>query len=159
MKRFVWPLQRLLDVTARREEAARLELARLNRELADAEALVSEQTRRLREALAELARLCIEDRVARAPVLIECMQHRQKGVDAAHRRRDDVRGAKADQTQKLMKLRASRETLERMKEQAYRQYQREQTALEQKQFDETAQIAFAREQIAQRRDRVTGGRP
>ena len=159
MKRFAWPLQRLLDVTARREEAARLELARLNREYAEAEDRLAEQSRLLRQALAELARLCIEDRVARAPVLVECMQRRQKAVDAAVRRRHDLRQAKADQADEVIKLRSSREALERMKEQAYQQYQREQMALEQKQFDETAQIAFAREQIEHRRDRVTGGRP
>jgi flagellar biosynthesis chaperone FliJ len=47
-----------------------------------------------------------------------------------------------------MNIRASRKTLERLREEAKQRYLREQSLLEQKQFDETAHTALARKALA-----------
>jgi len=51
---------------------------------------------------------------------------------------------RAEMTARLVKLRKSKETLERMRREARQAHTRRQWKLEQKQFDQTAQIAFVR---------------
>ena len=159
MKPFRWSLQRLADVTAQREQALRLELLDLSRRLA---ALRRESLRRMdcvRALLEELAGLDLPHRIAQQDLI--------QGCAAAHRRELDRLGAalalavqqRKDKTQQLLRFRSRRKTLERLRAEALRKHLLEQGRLEQKQFDETAHIAFARGQGAAAAMLRGGGQP
>jgi flagellar biosynthesis chaperone FliJ len=148
MKPFRWSLQRLADVTAQREQGLRMELLDLSRRLA---ALRQESLRRsecVRALLEELASLDLARRIAQQDLI--------QGCAAAHRRELDRLGAalaaavqqRKEKTQQLLRYRARRKTLERLRAEALRKHLLEQGRLEQKEFDETAHIKFARERIA-----------
>ena len=156
MRRFQWRLQRLLDVTAQKENAARNELAALADRIARLARAVAEEKARLREVLADLAEQCIEDRFLHQPMLAACLRHRQARMDRIAAERDECERVKQEKTHELIRLRNSRQTLERMRDEARQRYLRDEAAREQRQLDEAAQVAFARSAIQDRRDRTTG---
>ena len=144
MKRFKWPLQRLLDVTTRREEALRSELVSLSQAAARlAQEIVTRQAL-LRSALQDLGGQVLADRIARHEMVMTCSQVLDREIEAFAHRLDQCRQRRKQRTRDLLKLRASRETLERLRQEARQRYLRQQTALEQRRLDEAAQVAYAR---------------
>jgi len=57
VKKFIWPLQRLLDVTVQKELAVRAKLFALSRRIADVHREIFRRRASLRSVLAELAEL------------------------------------------------------------------------------------------------------
>ena len=114
-------------------------------------ALRQESLRRtacVRALLEELAGLDMLHRLEQQDLFQRCA--------SAHRVELDRLGAalaaavqqRKEKTQQLLRVRARRKTLERLRAEALRRHLLEQGRLEQKQFDETAHIAFARERLA-----------
>ena len=144
MKRFQWRLQRLADVTAQREQGLRMELLDLARRLA---ALRRDTLRRaacVRALLEDLAALDLPRRLAQQDLVQRCASAHRTELD---RLAVGIQAAVSDRTEKtrrLLQVRSRRKTLERLRAEALRRHFLEQGRLEQKQFDETAHIAFAR---------------
>lgn len=153
MKRFKWPLQRLLDVTIRREETLRSELVGLAQEAARLTQEIVTRKALLRSALRELAGQALADRIALTPAVMASSQIVQRQIDRWTARLDQCRRRRKRKTTELLKVRTSRETLERLREEAKQRYLRQQTALEQRRLDETAQVAYARDALHVRKER------
>jgi flagellar biosynthesis chaperone FliJ len=151
MKRFAWPLQRLLEVTCQREAAMRTEFLVATRRVATLrhEMLArSSAVRNLLEALAAQnpsQRLAVQEAFMKASPA----EHRAMAKLAS-----DLKAAQDNLSHKrweLLRIRASRKSLERLRGEALARHVREQLRLEQKQFDETSHQTYARTaQAAQR---------
>ena len=144
MKRFQWRLQRLADVTAQREAGLRMELLDLARRIG---ALRQESLRRtacVRALLEELTSLDLARRIAQQDLIQGCAAAHKKELDRLTAALAAAVQQRKDKTQQLLRYRARRKTLERLRAEALRKHLLEQGRLEQKEFDETAHIAFAR---------------
>ena len=150
MKRFAWPLQRLLDVTEQRERAQRAELLALTREMARLRQDAVAHRAGVRALIAELGRLTLSERLSRNVDFVRCCQAHDRQNEQLEARIAKLAVQREEMTRVLMRTRKSRETLERFREEARQEYLREQTKLEQTQFDETAHTAKARKMIAAR---------
>jgi hypothetical protein len=144
-------LQRLLDVTIRKEEALRSELVSLTQEAARLAQEIVTRKALLRSALRDLAGQALADRVALTRVVMKCSQIMQRETDRLAGELDQCRQKRKRKSEELLRLRSSRETLERLREEAEKRYLREQMALEQRQLDETAQVGYARNALHERR--------
>lgn len=147
MKRFKWSLQRLLNVTIQRERALRTELFDLSRKIARVHQEIFRRQAILRAALADLSGEKLQKRIPKQQVFMKCSKDTHKILDQLKTRLRLLENQRTETTARFMKIRASRETLERLREEARQQHIRQELKLEQKMLDEGAQVAFARDKI------------
>ncbi len=150
MKRFHWRLQRLLDVTIQREKALRSELFAMSRKIAFAHQEIFRRQATLRAALSDLTGEAFPDRLPRQAVFMECSGKVHDQLKRLKAKLKELESQRAEITERLMQIRTSRQTLERLREEARQRYLREQMKLEQKALDEIAQVSFARANIQAR---------
>ena len=144
MKRFKWPLQRLLDVTVQREQALRQELLGLSREMARVRQEVFRRLSVLRSLLAELASQELPERIPKQQVFLK---YSDAGEREIRRLRDTLKALESqrrEKTNQFLSTRSSRETLERRRAEAKQLHIRRQLKLEQSQLDEGAHVSYAR---------------
>ena len=144
MKRFRWSLQRLLDVRRQREQALRSELLRLSQEMARTRQEIVHHRRIIRSSLKELAQRPLDERIPRQETVMACSAGGQKEIDRLVGRLRALESQRKETIARLIKTKGSRESLERMREEARQLHMREQLKLEQKELDEGAQVSFVR---------------
>ncbi len=144
MKRFDWPLQRLLDVTARRESARRAELVSLTNATAGAQGELFARQAALRTAMDELAQGSFAGRVGLQAAAMAAMPAERARRDAMKRRLAELRSRRREALDALTETRRLRRTLERLREKAWRRWREEADRAEQKALDESSQTAFVR---------------
>lgn len=119
------------------------EIERLRREIDDANA-------RVRSMLAELASTNLADRIAEHEVVTACVEAARREILDHQHQRAHRRAERDEKTQELIRTRSSRQTLERLRAEARREHLRREAAVEQKQSDDSSQVAYARKTLATR---------
>lgn len=149
MKRFRWPLQRLLEVTLQRERALQVELFRLSRQIAAVHQEIFRRRAAMRVALAELAQEALARRLARQQIFMEYSAAEEVRLDRLREELKNLQERRTETMTALAKKRTSRKALERLREQAFGRHVREMTREEQKQLDESSQVAFVNKMLQQ----------
>jgi flagellar biosynthesis chaperone FliJ len=144
MKRFVWRLEKVLEVKTREEQVRRMELFRLAEQLAQKRTELFLRRRVLQDLMAGVAQNAPAARLHDQELLLK-----HAAVDDAQIRRlqDEVAGLEVRQKQKRAEVLAARrfkEGLEKLRAQAKEQFIREQEKLDQKELDDRTTIGFAR---------------
>ncbi|MFA6132735.1 MAG: hypothetical protein WC869_01810 [Phycisphaerae bacterium] len=139
MKRFAWPLQRLLDVKIQKEQALRGELARLQQELAFVGGEIDRRLAALEKLARDLDGQELQDRLPRQQIFLRQLPVEQAVIDTLRAHGQALEAARAEKMAQLLKERMSRKTLEQLREKRLLQYQKELNAVEQKHLDEVAQ--------------------
>ncbi|MEN6428605.1 MAG: flagellar FliJ family protein [Phycisphaerales bacterium] len=144
MKRFVWRLQRVLDVKTKEEQIKRTELFRLTEQLAAKRGELLMRQRILQDLLTDIRQDPSAKRwneqefvLRRAAVDDEQIRKLQEEIAALEIRHKE-------KTAELLAARRFKEGLEKLREQAKEEYIQEQERLEQNELDESTTIAFAR---------------
>ncbi len=143
MKRFRWPLQRLLEVTAHREQVLRAQLLNLSQEIVGLRQIILARQAVLRSLLAELAKEDLKKRVSKQQLFMNYVQNDQKQIRRLEQQLKELRTLRKQTNAQFLQVRSSRKTLERLRKEAKDRYLRDQLKLEQKQLDEVAHISFA----------------
>jgi flagellar export protein FliJ len=146
MARFVWRLQKVLDVKDKIEQVKRAELLRLAEEIAKAYAALLNQQRIVREALDEISRLEPHQRVAQQEFFLRYVSANNAKIEQCKAHLAELETAHRNKAAELMEIRRAKEALERLKDKARQRFLYEQDRLEQKEFDDRAGIAFVRGQ-------------
>ena len=144
MKRFRWPLQRLLDVTVQKELALRAELFALARRMSELHQEIIRRHSLLRELLGRLGKAPLDQRIADQQIFMRTLAVEQRCIGRLESRLGELREQRQAAAEKLAGARRSRKTLERLREEARSRHRREVRKQEQKRLDETASVAFAR---------------
>ena len=144
MKKFVWPLQRLLDVTEKRERAMRLELVTINQQIVRLGQEIERCHADIRTMLQNISQQTIELRIATQGQVVAYTAAIEHRIESLGSDRSKLSEEKTQKTEQLLKVRASREALEKMRNNALSEYRRQAGVDEQKQLDESAQIGFVR---------------
>jgi len=154
MKRFHWPLQRLLDVTYQRERSQKAEVLGLSRRIAQLrqEALVCRAT--VRRLVAEIAAMEFSERIRRHGEVMKRSDAQEQRIRRLERRLTELADERRAKTEALVQTRKKREALERLREEARQEHLRDQLRAEQNEFDESAHVGKARNMIRQRVARV-----
>lgn len=150
MKRFVWPLQRLLDVTMRREQALGAGVMALSRRIAQLHQEIVHRRMIVDDLLGELAQLDIGHRVAVQKVLMDSLSCEQDEIGHRQEQLDVLRSQRSQQTTTYLQARTKRQTLEKRRAEAKDLHIRAELKHEQASFDESAQIVFARKALEAR---------
>ncbi len=144
MKRFTWKLQRVLDITARREDVLRGELVALTQALVRVREELAARHAVVRTILAELGRRDLAARLAEQRILMDAAAVEERHLARLRGRIDALEAERDEKQAAFLRTRSTRRTLERLREEARQAHAREAARREQTRFDETAHLAFAR---------------
>lgn len=148
MKKFVWRLQRLLDIKIRQEQLLRTELIALSEQIAALHAEVLMHKASIRSRLTEMRTLESKQRIEQQRHFMQFAHVLDMRIKALKDKLAGLQERRKKHIQRLLELRKERKSLEKLREKAKDDYHKEWNALEQKTTDETSSTAFARKQIA-----------
>ena len=144
MKRFVWRLQRVLDIKARTEQIKKAELLKLTESLTRTRSEVLTQKALLKEMISGIAEQQPAKRLSEQEFFLK---HSVTADDLIKRLESRISELEAQQREKiaeLLKVKRFREGLDKLRAQAKAEFIAEQEKLEQKELDEMAAIGFVR---------------
>jgi len=144
MKRFVWRLQRVLDIRTKEEQKARTELLKLTEQLAQTRSELLAWRKMLEEMINSLT---VENPKKRLGKQEFFMRYTAESDERIKKLEDRVRELELKQKEKIaevLKLRKFKEGLEKLRAEAKIQFIKEQEKLEQRQLDEGATVSFVR---------------
>jgi flagellar export protein FliJ len=144
MKRFVWRLQRVLDIKKKEEQKTRAELFELTERLAQARGELLARQKMLESIIEELAERNPKRRLGEQEFFL---RYSTASDERIKRLRKNVNKLEAQQREKIaevLKVRRFKEGLEKLRIEAKKQFIKEQEKLEQKELDEGATISFVR---------------
>jgi flagellar biosynthesis chaperone FliJ len=150
MKRFVWRLQRVLDIKKKKEQKMRSELLQLTEKLAETRGVLLMQQRILENIIAGLAGENPKKRLSKQEFFL---RHSGTSDEQISKLKEKISVLESQQRKKiaeLSKVRRFKEGLERLRAEAKAQFIKEQEKLEQKELDEIATVSFARNMISKR---------
>jgi flagellar biosynthesis chaperone FliJ len=144
MKRFVWRLQKVLDVKTKEEQVRRTELFQIVEQLAArrGELLVRQEI--LQDLMTEIQR---RESTQRLNAQEFFLRHAATDDQEIRRLQEEIAALgirHKEKTAEVLAVRRFKEGLEKLRTQAKEEYMREQERLEQKEQDERTTIAFAR---------------
>jgi flagellar export protein FliJ len=144
MRRFVWRLQRVLDIRIKQEQVKTQELFALTEKLAQARGELLSQQRILQDIIESITREKTGERINKQEFFLRnsaVTDERIKQLEAAVK---ELESKQKVMIAEVLKIRRSKEGLERLREQAKKKYIEEQEKLEQKQLDEMAVTGWTR---------------
>jgi flagellar protein FliJ len=145
MRRFVWRLQRVLDVKAKQEQIKTQELFVITEKLAQTRSSLLAQQQMLRDILESIVNEKPEDRLAKQEFFLRNSAATDELIKKLQASVRELEVKQKEKVAEVLKLRRFKESLERLREQAQRKYIEAQEKLEQKQLDETSTLRFTRE--------------
>lgn len=148
MARFVWRLQRILDVKKRLEDAKRMDLLRIANEIAQARAVLWAQQRLIEQGCRQIAHLPPSERPRQQEFFIRYVQANDERISQIKAHIQKLQNSQRQIASQLLEIRRSRQALERLKERAMQRFLQDQRRFEQKQLDEMASIRFIRQGLA-----------
>ena len=147
MKRFVWRLQRVLDIKTKKEQKMRAELLELTEMLAETRGRLLMQQRILEDVIAGLAEENPKKRLGRQEFFLRYSGTSDEQVKKLKEKTSELESQQREKIAELLKVRKFKEGLERLRAEAKIQFIKEAERLEQKELDETATVSFARNMI------------
>jgi flagellar biosynthesis chaperone FliJ len=144
MKRFVWRLQRVLDIRKKEEQKARAELLELTERLAQTRGELLMQQKILEDIINGLTGENPKNRLGRQEFFLKFSAASDKQIKRLEDKVSELESQQRDKIAEVLKLRRFNEGLEKLRTEAKMQFIKEQEKLEQKQLDEGATISFVR---------------
>ncbi|MHC4259621.1 MAG: hypothetical protein ACYSTF_04320 [Planctomycetota bacterium] len=149
MKRFVWRLQRVLDIKRKAEQVKRAELLALTEKLAQTRGELLIQKRILENIVSDIAGKNAKKRLGQQEFFLKWAETNDELIKKLKEEERRLQAQQKEKIAEVLKLRRFREGLENLRDRARMQFIREQEKLEQKESDDRTTISFAR-RIVQR---------
>jgi flagellar biosynthesis chaperone FliJ len=143
MKKFKWRLEQVLQVRTIQEQQKRAELLELTERLAQAHSKLIFQKRILKELAERIAEKKLHQRLNDQEMFL---RHSAVNNERIKILKEKISQLETEQKQKIaevLELRKSKEALEKLRQEAKREFIHEQEKLEQKQIDERTSLSFA----------------
>jgi flagellar export protein FliJ len=144
MNRFKWPLQRLLELKAHKEENLKAELQKLIRDIALARREIRRRRDSLRRMADELGREEFPRRLPQQRILLSQLPVAMAAIEDLEAALAVFQERRAGKMTEYLRERASRQTLEKLREKSLRRFLKLQESAEQKELDEVGSGAYAR---------------
>jgi flagellar export protein FliJ len=144
MTKFVWRLQRVLDVREKQEQIKRTELFRMTEELAARRSELLMRQRILQELIRGVSRERTPGRLNAQEFVLRQATTNDEQIRKTKEQIMELESRQKEKTSELLAVRRAREALERLRTEARERHLREQEKLEQKQQDDRTTGAFAR---------------
>jgi len=147
MRRFVWRLQRVLQIKAKQEQTKRTELFELTERLAQTRSELLTRQRILKDIIADIAAKKPHKRLHQQEFFLKYSMTSDEQIKNLAQRVIELESQQRKKIAELLELRRFREGLEKLRAEAKMRFIKEQERLEQKELDEGATICFARKMV------------
>jgi flagellar FliJ protein len=144
MKRFVWRLQRVLDIRIKEEQKARAELLKLTEKLAQTQSELLAWRKMLEEIINGLTLQNPKQRLSRQEFFLRYSAASDEQIKKFENKVKELESKQRDKITEVLKLRRLKEGLDKLRAEAKMQFIKEQEKLEQRQLDEEAAVLFVR---------------
>lgn len=144
MKRFVWRLQRVLDIRKKEEQKARTELLELTERLAQTRGELLMQQKMLEDIINGLTGENPKKRLGKQEFFLKFSAASNEQIKKLKDKVNELELQQRDKIAEVLKLRRFKEGLEKLRTEAKMRFIKEQEKLEQKQLDEGATVSFVR---------------
>lgn len=144
MKRFVWRLQRVLDIRTKEEQKAKSELLKLTEKLAETRSELLAWRKRLEEIINGLVVENPKQRLGKQEFFLRYSTTSDEQIERLENRVKELESEQRDKIAEVLKLRRFKEGLEKLRAEAKMRFVKEQEKLEQHQLDERATVSFVR---------------
>ena len=148
MKRFAWRLQHVLDIRTREEQTKRSELLKLTEKLAETRSELLARQRLVRNMILSIAQKSPGDRLSEQEFFLKHSVISERQIKELKNTVSRLESQQRTKMAEVLKVRRSKDGLEKLRGEAKRRYIEEQEKLEQKELDEAAGISFARSRTA-----------
>jgi flagellar biosynthesis chaperone FliJ len=152
MTRFVWRLQRVLDVRAKQEQIKRTELFRVTEELAARRSELLMRQRILQDLIRSVQRERTPERLNAQEFVLRQATTNDEQIRKTKEQIMDLEVRQKEKTSELLTVRRAREALERLRTEARERFLREQDKQEQKQQDDRTTGVYARQASAETKE-------
>jgi len=152
MKRFVWRLQRLLDLKVRQHEMLRAELAALSEQAATVRAQILMLKAQIRGRLAEMRTLAADQRLEKQQMFLQFAHVLDTRMKALSDKLASLEQQRREKINQLLAIRKERKSLEKLRARAVEEYRKEQNRQEQMITDEAGCTTYARALILSSQD-------
>lgn len=144
MKRFVWRLQRVLEIKKKEEQKARAELIELTERLAQTRGELLARQKMLESIIEGLTDRNPKKRLGEQEFFLRYSATSDEQIKKLKEKLNKLESQQREKIAEVLKARRYKEGLERLRVEAKIQFIREQEKLEQKELDERATISFVR---------------
>lgn len=144
MKRFVWRLQRVLDIRKKEEQKARAELLELTERLAQTRGELLMQQKMLEDIINGLTGENPKKRLGKQEFFLKFSAASNEQIKKLKDKVNELELQQRDKIAEVLKLRRFKEGLEKLRTEAKIRFIKEQEKLEQKELDEGATVSFVR---------------
>lgn len=144
MKRFVWRLQRVLDVKTKLEQKKRAELLEITQKLAEARRELLTKQNILKDIIDGLSREKPKRRLGKQEFFLRHSAASDEQINKLKEKVSELKLRQKEKVAEVLKIRRFKEGLETLREAAKTRFIKEQERLEQKELDEVATGSFTR---------------
>ena len=144
MRRFVWRLQRVLDIKEKEEQKARVELFELAEKLAETRGELLTRQKLLQDIINDLIRENPKARLGKQEFFLKFSATSDEQIQKLKERIRLLELQQKDKVAEVLKVRRFKQGLERLREETKSHFIAEQERLEQKESDEGAGVSFVR---------------
>ncbi len=147
MRRFVWRLQKLLDLKSKQEEILRAELVSVTEQAVAVRGRILMERSVLRQRLTESEQSPPKERPARQAFILQYSQVTEDNIRRMQQRLELLETARRNKIQEILTIRKYRKGLERLRARAEDEFCTEQQRQEQKQLDDLTTVGVARQRM------------
>jgi len=144
MRRFVWRLQRVLDIKEKEEQKARAELFELAEKLAETRGELLTQQKLLQDIINDLVKENPKARLGHQEFFLRFSITSDERIQKLKEKICVLELQQKGKVAEVLKVRRFKQGLEKLREETKRQFIAEQEKLEQKESDEGAGVSFVR---------------
>ena len=144
MKRFVWRLQRVLEIKKKEEQKTRAELFELTERLAQTRSELLARQKMLESIIEGLTEGNPKKRLGKQEFFLRHSTTSDEQIRKLKDKKNELESQQREKIAEVLKVRRFKEGLERLRVEAKIQFIKEQEKLEQKELDEGATISFVR---------------
>ena len=144
MKRFVWRLQRVLEIKEKEEQKTRAELFELTERLAQSRGELLARKKMLENIIEELAERSPKSRLGEQEFFLRYSTASDEKIKKLKNNITELESQQREKIAEVLKVRRFKEGLEKLRVEAKMEFIKEQEKLEQKELDEGATISFVR---------------
>ena len=144
MKRFVWRLQRVLDIKKKQEQKTRAELLELTGKIAQRRGELLAKQMILEDIINGLSAEDPKKRLGKQEFFLRYSVASNEQIKKLKDKVSELESQQREKIAELLKVKRFKEGLERLQAEAKIQFIKEQEKLEQKELDEGATVSFVR---------------
>jgi flagellar FliJ protein len=143
MKKFVWRLQRVLDIKKKEEQKKQSELLAITEKLAHARGELLIRKKILENVIDSLAKENPMRRLAKQEFFLRCSTTNDEVIRKLENKVNELETQQREKKAEVLKLKRFNKSLEKLRIEAKTQFMQEQDRLEQKEMDEITTVRFA----------------